>query len=141
MKIWNPKSPKSSPSSQIFRTPMSPTYSKTTGSEETVERVLEGLLDGNLTSEPEDVDEQRSAKGKKRASSGYDVSRRRNLIDDQELDVTRPKLGKRDVGYIIIIILLFPSAIYFHSLKIRPPPGPIRSRANKAGYPSTRGRS
>ncbi len=62
-----------------------------------VEHFLEGLLDGSLGSEWEDVDEEKgSGKGKQRAKSqeykrdafGYDVTERRNVFDN----------GKEDVG-------------------------------------------
>jgi hypothetical protein len=75
-----------------------------------VERVLEGLLDGSLGSEWEDVDEgegpkeEKSGKGKQRADEekgcafGYDVAQRRNVFDNEELDVARVRVGKQDVG-------------------------------------------
>jgi hypothetical protein len=63
----------------------------------TVERVLEGLLYGSLGSEWEDVDEEKgSGKGEQRAKSqeykrgafGYGVTARRNVFDNEELDIT-----------------------------------------------------
>ena len=81
---------------------------------ENVEHVLEGLLDGSLgfehVNEQEDRAVEWNRKGKQKASSkeveegdafGYDISQRKNLFDDEELDITRLKLGKRDVGCII----------------------------------------
>jgi hypothetical protein len=78
-----------------------------------VERVLEGLLDGSLESEwegpvEEEVQWDRSiGKGKQRAKSqdeekgeafGYDIAQRRNVFDNDELDVMRVRVGKQHVG-------------------------------------------
>jgi len=74
-----------------------------------VERILEGLLDGSLGSELDDVDEEEeegSGKGKQKAtpkdrekddSFAYDVSQRRNIFDNEELDVARVRVGKQNI--------------------------------------------
>jgi len=66
---------------------------ETTDSEET-SSVLEGLWDASLGSECESVDEDEAPRKRDRIKSkaeeshvGYDVAQRRNIFDDEELDI------------------------------------------------------
>jgi activating signal cointegrator complex subunit 2 len=73
-----------------------------------IELILEGLFDGSLGSEWEDVKEDRQTEeggSKKRAeliveetrdAFGGGVAQRRNVFDDEELDITRIRVSKQE---------------------------------------------
>jgi activating signal cointegrator complex subunit 2 len=78
------------------------------------EQVLSALLEGRALTEEEmnvELEQQEFHRHVPTSSRGYDIAERRNIFDDQELDLAHLTIGKKNIEFVMILVNGFGSLL------------------------------